>query len=211
MALFDPAYVGRLTMREDTAFVAAGRVLEAAGRLPYAFDDSYRFEDRMIANYDIIGGFLANHAAHVARFWFSEEEGIEAFRSGACVVGYSWDTTMAALQREGFSCRFIAPDEGTNCYLQNFVLSAKADPGPAQDWMAWVNTPEGSAQYATAFGANPTAIGARALLPAQDQAFFAASYPAEALAKLWWQPEQPLWFVRNRGAYARRYRLAVQG
>ena len=80
-----------------------------------------------------------------------------------------------------------------------------------QDWIAWVNTPQGSAQYATAFGANPTARGARALLPAQDQSFFAASYPAEALAKLWWQPEQPLWFVKHRGAYARRYRMAVEG
>jgi spermidine/putrescine transport system substrate-binding protein len=211
MTLFDPAYAGRLAMREDTAFVAAGRALEAAGLLPYPFDDSYRFEDRMIANYDVIGAFLADHAAHVARFWFSEEEGMDAFRSGACAVGYSWDTTMAALQREGFPGNFIAPAEGTNCYLQNFVLSAKADPGPAQDWIAWVNTPQGSAQYATAFGANPTAKGARALLPAQDQAFFAASYPAEALAKLWWQPEQPLWFVKHRGDYARIYRRAVEG
>ncbi len=211
ISLFDPAYAGRLAMREDTAFVAAGRALEAAGRLPHPFDDSYRSENRMIANYDIIGAFLADHAAQVARFWFSEDEGMEAFRSGACVVGYSWDTTMAALQREGFPGRFIAPAEGTNCYLQNFVLGAEADPGPAQDWMAWVNTPEGSALYATAFGANPTATGARALLPAQEQAFFAASYPAEALAKLWWQPEQALWFVRNRGAYARRYRTAVEG
>jgi spermidine/putrescine transport system substrate-binding protein len=49
------------------------------------------------------------------------------------------------------------------------------------------------------------------LLPAQDQAFFAASYPAEALAKLWWQPEQPLWFVKHRGDYARKYRRAVEG
>jgi spermidine/putrescine transport system substrate-binding protein len=211
MTLFDPAYAGRLAMREDTAFVAAGRALEASGRLPFPFDDSYRSEPRMIANYDVIGAFLADHAAHVARFWFSEDEGMEAFRSGACVVGYSWDTTMAALQREGFPGRFIAPVEGTNCYLQNFVLSAKADPGPAQDWIAWVNTPQGSAHYATAFGANPTATGARALLPAQDQAFFAASYPAEALARLWWQPEQPLWFVRNRGEYARSYRMAVEG
>lgn len=211
MTLFDPAYAGRLAMREDTAFVAAGRALEAVGQLPYPFDDSYRSEDRMIANYDVIGAFLADHAAHVARFWFSEDEGMEAFRSGACVVGYSWDTTMAALLRERFPGGFIAPAEGTNCYLQNFVLSANADPGPAQDWMAWVNTPEGSALYATAFGANPTAIGARALLPAQDQAFFAASYPAEALVKLWWQPEQPLWFVRNRAAYAMRYRMTVKG
>ena len=211
MAIFDPAFAGRLAMREDTAFVAAGRALEAAGRLPYQFDDSYEFEDRMIANYDVIGAFLADHAAHVARFWFSEEEGMEAFLSGDCVIGYNWDTTIAALQRQAMSCGFVAPAEGANCYLQNFVLSAKADPGPAQDWIAWVNTPKGSALYATAFGANPTATGAREILPAEDQAFFAASYPADALDRLWWQPEQPVWFVKHRRRYANKFRAAVEG
>ncbi|WP_431298641.1 hypothetical protein [Tabrizicola sp. BL-A-41-H6] len=81
MTLFDPAYAGRLALREDTAFVAAGRALEASGRLPFPFDDSYRSEHRMIANHDFIGAFLADHAAHVARFWFSEDEGMEAFWS----------------------------------------------------------------------------------------------------------------------------------
>lgn len=211
MALFDPAFAGRLTLREDTAFVAAGRALESAGKLPFPFDESYAFEERMIANYDVICAFLCGHAAHIARFWFSEEEGIDAFRAGGCVIGYSWDTTMAALTRRGLPFAFAAPAEGANCYLQNFVLSARADPGPAQDWISWVNTPGGSALYASAFGANPTAKGARELLPVKDQAFFAASYPDSALSKLWWQPEQPLWFVRNRAGFARKFRAAAKG
>lgn len=209
LTLFDPAYAGRLTMREDTAFVAAGRGLEAAGKLPYPFDDSYKAEDRMRANYDVIGRFLNDHASHVARFWFSEEEGTDAFRSGDCVIGYSWDSTLAQLYREALPHRFIAPVEGANCYLQNFVMSVNADPGPAQDWIAWVNTPEGSALYAAALGVNPCARGALNLMPADMQRFIAQSYPAAALSKLWWQPEQPVWFVKNREVYARKYREAA--
>lgn len=211
MTLFDPAFAGKLAMREDTAFVAAGRALEATGILPYPFDDSYAFEDRMIANYDVICTFLCARANHISRFWFSEEEGIDAFRSGDCVIGYNWDTTMAALQRQGMACRFVAPAEGANCYLQNFVLGIRADPGLAQDWISWVNTPDGSALYATAFGANPTAKGAREVLPAMERDILAASYPGWALDRLWWQPEQPLWFVKNRGNYARKFRAAVSG
>jgi len=207
--LFDPAYAGRLAMREDTTFVAAGRALEAAGKLPFPFDDSYRIEDRMIANYDVINAFLTKHAHHVARFWFSEEEGLDAFRSGDCLIGYSWDSTMAQLYREDLPFRFVAPTEGANCYLQNFVLGANADAGRAQDWIAWVNTPKGSALYASALGVNPCAKGATELMPDDMRAFFEASYPAEALTKLWWQPEQPVWFVRNRGNYARKYRAAA--
>ncbi|MEP4038428.1 extracellular solute-binding protein [Pseudophaeobacter sp.] len=207
--LFDPAYAARLAMREDTAFVAAGRALEAAGKLSFPFDASYRTEASMIANYDIISAFLIESAHHVARFWFSEEEGTDAFRSGACLIGYSWDSTMAQLYREDLPFRFVAPVEGTNCYLQNFVLGAKADAGPAQDWIAWVNTPKGSALYASALGVNPCAKGATDLMPEEMRAFYETSYTAEALNKLWWQPEQPLWFVKNRGDYARKYRAAV--
>ncbi|MGB3146742.1 MAG: extracellular solute-binding protein [Paracoccaceae bacterium] len=209
MDLFDPAYTGRLAMREDTAFVAAGRALEAAGRLPFPFDDSYRAEERMIANYDVIGAFLNDHAHQVARFWFSEEEGGDAFRSGDCVIGYSWDSTLAQLWQEELPYRFVAPAEGANCYLQNFVLAARANPGPAEEWMAWVNSPEGGALYATALGVNPCAIGAAELMPEALRDFSRDAYPPEALANLWWQPEQPVWFVRNRGEYARRYRAAA--
>ncbi|WP_406649625.1 extracellular solute-binding protein [Aliisedimentitalea scapharcae] len=208
--LFDPVHAGRLAMREDTAFVAAGRALEAAGKLPFPFDDSYRSEARMIANYDVIGAFLTDRAHHVARFWFSEEEGTDAFRSGDCLIGYSWDSTMAQLYRENLPYRFVAPIEGANCYLQNFVLGATADAGLGQDWIAWVNTPKGSALYASALGVNPCAKGAADLMPGDMRAFFRASYPPEALTRLWWQPEQPVWFVRNRGDYARRYRAAAR-
>lgn len=209
MDLFDPIHAGRLAIREDTAFVAAGRALEAAGGLPFAFDDSYRDEDRMIANYDVIGAFLNDHAHHVARFWFSEEEGGDAFRSGDCAIGYSWDSTLAQLWQENLPFRFIAPAEGANCYLQNFVLGAHADTGPAQDWISWVNTPNGGALYASALGVNPCATDATELMPPHMRDFISAAYPPEALAKLWWQPEQPLWFVRNRAEYARRYRAAA--
>ena len=41
------------------------------------------------------------------------------------------------------------------------------------------------------------------------QDFIARSYPSEALSNLWWQPEQPVWFVKNREGYARAYRDAV--
>jgi spermidine/putrescine transport system substrate-binding protein len=196
-------------MREDTAFVAAGRGLEVNGKLPFPFEDSYRDESRMIANYDVISTFLIEHASHVARFWFSEEEGADALRSGECVIGYSWDSTVAQLCREGLPFRFLAPIEGTNCYLQNFVLGAAADAGPAQDWIAWVNSPKGGALYASALGVNPAAIGATELLPIKDRDFLEMSYPPKARANLWWQPEQPVWFVNNRYEYARKYRTAT--
>ncbi len=205
MDLFDPAYAGRLAMREDTAMVAAGRALEASGALPFPFEDSYRSEARMQENYEVIVRFLIDRRHHVARFWFSEEEAIEAFASRACIIGYNWDTTIAALRRLGRPMAFLAPVEGANCYLQNFVVAAAAPTGAAEDWIAWVNTPRGGALYASAYGAFSPVRGSQACMAAEDRAFLDAAYPPDAYGRLWWQPTQPVWFVQNRETFARRY------
>ena len=206
MDLFDDAYAGRLMLREDTAFVAGGRALESAGRLPHPFADSYRDEARMVANYDAILQFLRMKRHNVSRFWFSEQEAQHAFRTGACVIGYVWDTTVAALQEEGMPIRFAATVEGAACYIQNFVLLAGARSVPAANaWVAWVNTAQGGACYAQAFRAFSPVKGASALMDAGQRRFLEKSYPQSALNRLWWQPEQAPWFVRRREAYAHAF------
>ncbi len=205
MDLFEPAYAGRLAMREDTAMVAAGRALETSGALPFPFDDSYVSEARMRANYDVIIRFLIDRRDHVARFWFSEEEAIEAFASRACIIGYNWDTTIAALRKRGLPAAFMAPAEGANCYLQNFVVAAAAPQGAAEDWISWVNTPRGGALYAAGYGAFSPARDAQTCMAPEDRAFLDTAYPPDAFGNLWWQPTQPVWFVQNREIYARQY------
>ena len=137
MDLFDPAYAGRLAIREDTAFVAAGRALEGTGKLPFAFADSYVAEDRMIANYDVIGAFLADHAHHVARFWFSEEEGVDAFKSGDCIIGYSWDSSLAQLERAGLPFSLCGSSGGCNLLPSEFrdEYKGRCRPGAGVDFL----------------------------------------------------------------------------
>lgn len=206
MDLFDEAYAGKLMLREDTAFVAAGRALESAGRLPHPFADSYRDEVRMVANYDVILQFLRTKRHNVSRFWFSEQAAQQAFRTGACAIGYVWDTTVAALQEEGMPIRFAATVEGAACYIQNFVLLAGARNFTAANaWVAWVNTAQGGARYAQAFRAFSPVKGASALMDAGQRRFLEKSYPSSALNRLWWQPEQEPWFVKRREAYAHAF------
>ncbi len=205
--LFNDAHVGHLAMREDTSFVAAGRALESTSQLPHPFDESYVDEEKMIANYDVILRFLVEKKPNVGSFWFSEEEGQRAYRSEGCRIGYSWDTSMAALRREGLPFGFVAPVEGAACYLQNFVLLAgAANVAAASEWVAWVNSPEGGALYAAAFAAYSPSTGAVELMGPDEQEFFDYAYPSDALDRLWWQPSQPPWFAERRAAYARLYR-----
>ena len=206
MDMFDDRYAGKLILREDTAFVAAGRALDAMGLLPFSFAQSYQEEACMVANYDAILAFLRKKRKNVSRFWFSEQEAQSAFRDGVCVIGYVWDTTVAALQEEGIPIRFSATKEGAACYIQNFVLLQGArNMAAAIAWVAWVNTPQGGASYAQAFRAFSPAKGTLELMDDRQRQFHAQNYPPSAMKNLWWQPEQKPWFVKHREAYARAF------
>lgn len=207
--IFDDRYAGRVTLRADTAFVAAGRALDAQGRLPYSFDESYIDESKMIANYDIILDFLLSKKKNVAQFWFSEKEGQDAFSQGGCVIGYSWDSSIRGLQRNNLPIGYLAPTEGAVCYLQNFVLLKGAkNTAQAHTWVAWINSPKNGAMWANAFGVNSTAKGAIDQLDGEARRFFEAAYPDDALERLWWQPSQPSWFSNRRMAYAKTFEAA---
>lgn len=209
MDLFDNRYAGKLTMREDTALVAAGRALEFKGALPHRFDESYADENKMVENYDVILDFLISKKSNVAHFWFSEDEAQSAFLSEVCVVGYIWDTTAKSLQRQGLPICFTAPVEGANCYLQNFVLlNSGKNKQQANTWVSWINTPKGGAMYAKAYCAFSPAQGAIDLMNSQDREFFELAYPQKALDNLWWQPEQKPWFVERRKIYAQTFKNA---
>ena len=207
--LFDNVYAGKLAMREDTAMVAAGRALELQNALPHPFSDSYAEESKMVENYDVILDFLLSKKKNISHFWFSEEEGQAAFTSGDCTIGYNWDTTALALQKQGYPIRYIAPVEGANSYLQNFVLLKSArHVAEANTWVSWVNSAEGGAMYANAFGAFSPTQGAEALMSDVDRAFFELAYPESARDMLWWQPEQKPWFVKKRQDYAQAFMCA---
>ena len=209
MDLFDDKYAGKLTLRGHSGLMAAGRALEAAGKLPHKYNESFTDKDKMVANYDAILKFALSKRKNIAQFWSNENEAQGAFRTNGCVIGMCWDTSAAALMAEGLPVSYISPVEGATGWLQNFVLLKGAkNLEQAHAWAAWVNTPEGSAAWAKAFGANPTAKGAVEKASDQQKKFFAAAYPADALGKIWWWPEQPGWFVEKRTEYAKKFMSA---
>lgn len=209
MDLFDDKFAGKLTLRGHSGLSAAGRALEAAGKLPNKYLDSFTDPAKMVANYDAILKFALSKRKNIAQFWTNENEAQGAFRTNGCVIGFCWDTSAAALMAEGLPISYLAPAEGATGWLQNFVLLKGAkNIEQAHAWVSWINTAEGSAAWGDAFGANPTAKGAVDKASDQQKKFFAAAYPADALGKIWWTPAQPGWFVEKRTEYAKKFMSA---
>jgi spermidine/putrescine transport system substrate-binding protein len=207
--LWRPEFAGKVTVRPHSALVGIGLSLDAEGKLPHKMRESFTDEAKMAANYDAIMKRALEVRKNVAQFWSDENSAQGAFRTNGCVIGQNWDTSASAMIKEGLPVGYIAPKEGALAWLQNFVVPAKAkNLEQAYAWLTWFNSPEGSALWAEAFGANPVAKGAEERMPAAGKSFLAAAYPGDALEKLWWWPAQPTWFVSKRNEYADRFKSA---
>ena len=121
-------------------------------------------------------------------------------------VGQTWDSTAAALAKEGMPVGFVAPKEGALAWMEGLSIPAGAENlDNAYAFINWFLTPEAGAMYTNATSINSTAVGSADLLSDQAKAFFAAAYPGDALDKLWWWPIQESWYVTKRNEYQDRF------
>ncbi len=97
--LWEEPYIGKLTVRPHSSLAAIGRMLDAQGKLPKPFIDSYKNEESMRANWDVIVGWAIEHKKSVTQFWKSEDEARAAFLTNGCVIGLNWDSTGRALKQ----------------------------------------------------------------------------------------------------------------
>ncbi|MDG4886831.1 extracellular solute-binding protein [Mesorhizobium sp. WSM4887] len=205
--ILDPAFVGQVTVRAHSALAAIGRILEAQGKLPKPFLDSYKDEAVMRANYDVIIAEAIKHKPNIAQFWTNDNEGNAAFTANGCRVGLIWESMGRVLADQGV--RYIAPKEGVFGWNQGFVL-LKGAPNveAAHAFVKYISQPENSAKWAAANQGLPSVKGAVDLMDDKSKAFTAAAYPGDAISKVWWWPPQDPWFIKLRGEYADKWRAA---
>jgi len=203
--LWDPKFEGKVCLRAHSSLAALGRVMDAQGKLPLPFMDGYSDDEKMKKIWDVILAEAIKHKKNVAQFWKGENEAQAAFRTNGCVLGLTWDSTGYNMGKEGpFS--YIAPKEGAFAWNQgNMLMKNAKNVEQAHAFENWISSAEGSALWATAFSANPVGKGAAAKMDASVAKFYNASFPGDALSKLWWWPVQSSSFLKLRSEYADKF------
>ncbi len=205
--LFDPKFEGRVVVRPSSALPAMGRLMEAQGKLPKPFADSYKDEATMREIWDIVLAEASKHKANVGQFWSSESEAEGAFRTNGCVLGLCWDSIGAHLVPDGFG--YIAPKEGAFAWSQGFVLMKdSANVEQAHEFINWMSSPEGSAAWATMYSCNAIGKGAIELMPKATLDFYKEAFPGDAVSKTWWWPARESWAVKLVTEYGDKWRAA---
>ena len=205
--LFDDKNAGKVCVRAHSSLAAMGRVLDAAGKLPKPFIDSYKDEATMKAVWDVVLAEAVKHKKNIAQFWGGENEAQAGFKTNGATIGLTWDSTGYNLRNDGYG--FIAPKEGAFAWSQGFVLVKGAkNVDQAHEFAKFVSTADGSSAWASAFSANPVGKGGIDKMSPDVSKFYNAAYPGDALSKLWWWPPQDAWFVKLRSEYADKWKAA---
>lgn len=197
---------GKATVRAHSSLVGLGLWLEAEGKLPRPLLDAFETPEAQVEIFDVIVAEAIARKGNIVQFWNNENEAQGAFRVNGAAVGQTWDSTAAALGKEGLPVGFIAPKEGALAWMEGVSIPAGASNlDQAYAFINWFLTPEAGAMYSNATSINSTAVGAADLLSDDAKAFFAAAYPGDALDKLWWWPIQESWYVTKRNEYQDRF------
>jgi len=195
----------KVTVRAHSALAALGRVMDAEGKLPKPFMDSYKDDAVMKENWDVILAEALKHKKNIVQFWKGENEAQAAFRTNGAVLGLCWDSTGYNMGKEG-PYGYIAPKEGAFAWNQGVMLMKNAkNVEQAHAWVDYVLTPEGAAAMAKLFSANPVSKGAIDLADASVKDFYNAALPGDATSKLWWWPVQTSSYLKLRAEYADKF------
>ncbi|HTV71054.1 MAG TPA: substrate-binding domain-containing protein [Rhizobiaceae bacterium] len=203
--LFNPE--NQVVVRPHSTLAAMGRWLDAQGKLPRPWTDGYKDMGAMTELWDIALAEAIKAKGNVVQWWSGENEANAGFTANGATLGLNWDSTGYNLRKDGY--KYISPAEGAFAWHQGFVIMKNAaNVDQAHEFIKFVSTPEGAAGWATAFSSNAVSKGAIDLMDPEVATYYNGTFNDEALAKLWWWPEQTAEFVAKRGEYADKYKAA---
>ena len=203
--LFSPD--NQVVLRPHSALAAMGRWLDATGKLPRPWMDSYTDMAAMAELWDIALAEAIKAKGNVVQWWSGENEANAGFTANGATVGLCWDSTGFNLRNDGY--KYVAPSEGAFAWHQGFVLMKNAtNTEQAHEFVKYVSTAEGAAGWATAFSSNPVGKGAAELMDPEVAKYYNGTFNDEALSKLWWWPDQSAEFLAKRAEYADKYKAA---
>lgn len=162
-SVFDTAspYAGKITAYDSPIYLADAALYlmatkpELGIKYPYALDQK-QFDasvELLKAQKPLIGEYWGDYLKHVA-----------SLKSGATVLGTTWQVNINLAQSEGTKVEGIKPVEGSTGWSDTWMISSKAKhPNCGYMWMDHIISPKANAGVAEWFGEAPSNSKACAL------------------------------------------------
>ncbi|MEQ9172803.1 MAG: extracellular solute-binding protein [Rhodospirillales bacterium] len=206
--LWLPEMKGLVQGRAHSLMSGIGRMLAEQGKLP-PLQDAYKDEGAMRATWNDILKFAIKHKPWLRAFWHDHESQKTNFTRNGVMIGQTWDGPAIELAKVGQPIAYMAPKEGAFAWMDGLSLTAATkNSDAAHAFVDALYTAQAGAQMSNASGYNSVVQGVESLLTKKAHKAFKDAYPGDALEKLWWWPDEPVWFAGLRNAYRDRYLAA---
>jgi len=203
--LWIPEMKGKVQGRPHSTMAGIGRHLAEIGKLP-PFTEAYKNEESMRKIWEEITKFAVEHKPWIKAFWNDHNTQKSNFMQNGCVIGQTWDGPAIELMKEGKPVQYMAPKEGAFAWLDGLCMPTGAkNTEQAHAFVNAIYTAKAGAQMASNSGYNATVKGVADMLDAKSKETFNKAYPGDALARLWWWPDEPTWYAEIRAEYRDKF------
>jgi spermidine/putrescine transport system substrate-binding protein len=173
------------------------------------FWSSYKDEETMRKNWEIITAYCISKKSNLVKFWSGADPQKQGFTSDGVVVGQTWDGPIAAMMKSGEPVAYQTTKEGALAWVDGITMSAKAENrDEAYELINYSFTPEVGGLTINEIGYNSAVIGASDYYSPETKALSQAIYPGDSASNLNPRPPEPPRFAAARSEYANKFETA---
>jgi spermidine/putrescine transport system substrate-binding protein len=192
-SMWEEGVKGKTTFRPGSILTGLGLYLDAIGKVPSnRMLDTYKDEAGLRRVYEELAKFAIEHKDWPAQHWTNAQETEAAFKQNGAVIGQIWDGPgMRMMTDEPDKYAYLAAKEGAITWLDGMAIPKQAENiEQAYAYINWYYSPESAALHVMKSGYNSVTKDADKFAGETYAKNFAAAYPDNALANLWWWPPE---------------------
>jgi putative spermidine/putrescine transport system substrate-binding protein len=152
-SIYSPKYKGKVTVPDNTIQIADAALYLSKAKPSLGITDPYELTK---PQFDATVALLKSQRKLIKKYWESEADEINLFKSGDAVIGASWPYQTLQLQAAHAPVKELIPKEGATGWADTWMLAKRAPhPNCAYMWMKYVTQPQVEAKQALVFGETP--------------------------------------------------------
>jgi putative spermidine/putrescine transport system substrate-binding protein len=148
------AYRGKLSIYDDSIFIADAAVYLKATRPDLKITNPYELDDKQ---FNAAVDLLKKQAPLVGEYWPGDvAKQVQSFTNKDSVVGTTWPYQVNLLEDAKVPVKAVKPKEGTTGWSDTWMIYSKAkNPNCMYLWMDYIISPSAQAKVAESFGEAP--------------------------------------------------------
>jgi putative spermidine/putrescine transport system substrate-binding protein len=154
-AVFDEntPYKGKVTAYDSPIYLADAALYLMQSKPELGIKDPYALDDKQ---FDAVVDLLKKQKSNIGQYWTDYASEVQSFKSGAAVIGPTWQSIANLARTENAPVQVTMPKEGATGWSDSWMVAARAKHrNCAYRWIDHIISPDVNAKVSEWFGQAP--------------------------------------------------------